>query len=159
MSTSHRCHIALVLSVAAVAVAACGSSSSTAKTSTAATPASSSTPTSSNSSQLPKSTPIASPAFYNFALQVATNSAPQLSASQTKVAAECFQKGFLAAGFKTQRDLEKGSNGEKERGITVRCILKAQSHEMPNLGWGDGTSRPPPESGSPDGIVRGWSAA
>jgi hypothetical protein len=128
MSTSHRCQIALALSIAAAAAGGCGSSSSTANTSTATTPASSNTPTNSSSSQLPKSTPIASPAFYSFALQIATSSAPQLSASQTKVAARCFQKAFLAAGFKTQGDLEKGSNGEKERGITVRCILKAQSH-------------------------------
>ena len=128
MSTSRRCRIALVLSVAAAAVAGCGSSTSTSKTPTATSPASSSTATSSNSSQLAKSTPIASPAFYSFALQVATNSAPQLNASQTKAAAHCFQKGFLAAGFRTQGDLEKGTNGDKERAITVRCILKAQSH-------------------------------
>jgi hypothetical protein len=128
MSTSHWCQIALVSSLAAAAVAGCGSTSSTAKTSTATTPASSSTPTTSNSSHLPKSAPIDSPAFYSFALQVATNSAPQLSASQSKVAAQCFQKRFLAAGFKTQGDLEKPANGEKERGITVRCIAKAESH-------------------------------
>ena len=128
MSTSHRCQIATVLSVAAAAVGGCGGSSSTATTPAARTTASSSTPTSSNSSQLPKSTPIASPAFYNFALQVATNSAPQLNASQAQVAAHCFQKGFLAAGFKTQGDLEKGANEEKERSITVACILKAESH-------------------------------
>jgi len=128
MSTSHWCQIALVSSIAAAALGGCGSSSSTATTSTATTPAASSTPTTSNSSQLPKSTPIASPAFYNFALLVATNSAPQLSASQTKVAAQCFQKRFLAAGFKTQGDLEKASNGEKERGITVKCIVTAEGH-------------------------------
>jgi hypothetical protein len=109
MSTSHWCQIALVSSIAAAALGGCGSSSSTATTSTATTPAASST-------------------FYNFALLVATNSAPQLSASQTKVAAQCFQKRFLAAGFKTQGDLEKASNGEKERGITVKCIVTAEGH-------------------------------
>ena len=128
MSTSHRCQIALVLSVAAAAVAGCGSSSSKTKTPTSTTRASSSAPTSSNPSQLPKSTPIASPAFYNFALQVATNSAPQLSASQAEFAAHCFQKGFLTAGFKTQGDLEQGANSDKERGITVTCVSKAESH-------------------------------
>jgi hypothetical protein len=126
MRTSHRCQIALVSSVAAAAVAGCGSSSS--KTSTSTTQASSSAPTSSNPGQLPTTTPIASPAFYNFALQVATSSAPQLSASQAEFAAHCFQKGFLAAGFKTQGDLEHGANGDKERGITVTCISKAESH-------------------------------
>jgi hypothetical protein len=76
MRTSRRCQIALVSSVAAAAVAGCGSSSSKTKTATTTTPASSSVQTSSNSSQRPKSTPIASLAFYNFALQVATSSAP-----------------------------------------------------------------------------------
>jgi hypothetical protein len=128
MSTSYRCQIALILSVAAGAVAGCGSSSSKSTTPTATTAASSSTPTRSNPSQLPKSTPIASPAFYKFALQVATNSAPQLNASQTETAAHCFQKRFLAAGFKIQGDLEQGANSDKERSITVACILKAQSH-------------------------------
>jgi hypothetical protein len=128
VSTSYRCQIALILSVAAGAVGGCGSSSSTTTTPTATTPASSSTPTGSNSSQLPKSTPIASPAFYKFALQVATHSAPQLNARQTTTAARCFQKRFLAAGFKIQGDLEQGANGDKERSITVTCILKAQSH-------------------------------
>ena len=101
MSTSQKRQVALVLSVAAAAVAGCGSSSSTTKTSTA-TPAAASTPTSSNSSQLAKSTPITSAAFYDFALRVATNSAPQLNARQSGFAAHCFQKGFLAAGFKTK---------------------------------------------------------
>ena len=128
MSTSHRCQIALVLSVAAAAVAGCGSASSKTNTPTSTTRASSSAPTSSNPGRLPKSTPIASPAFYNFALQVATNSAPQLNASQAEFAAHCFQKGFLAAGFKTQGDLEQGTNTDKERGITVTCISKAESH-------------------------------
>jgi hypothetical protein len=128
MSTSHSGVIALVLTVARAAMAGCGSSSSPATTSAASTSASSSAATTSNPSQLAKSTPIASAAFSNFALQVATTSAPQLSASQAKVAARCFQKEFLAAGFKTQADLEKPSNGEKERGITVNCILKAQNH-------------------------------
>jgi len=128
MSTSYRRQIALLLSVSAVAATGCGSSTSTTKAHTAGPPASSSTPTGSNSSQLPKSTPIASPAFYNFALQVASSSAPQLNASQRVFAAHCFQKRFLAAGFKTQGDLEKGANTDKERGITVACILKAQNH-------------------------------
>ncbi len=128
MSTSYRCQIALVLSLAAGAVAGCGSSSSMTRTPAATTQASSSTPTSSNSSQLPKSAGIASPIFYNFALQVATSSAPQLTAGQRVFAAHCFQKRFLAAGFKTQGDLEQGANSDKERGITVACILKAQSH-------------------------------
>jgi hypothetical protein len=126
MSTSYRRQIALLLSVSAVAATGCGSSSSTTKTPTAGSPASSSTPT--GSSQLPKSTPIASPAFYNFALQVASSSAPQLNASQRVFAAHCFQKRFLAAGFKTQGNLEQGGNTDKERGITVACILKAQNH-------------------------------
>ncbi len=128
MSTWHRCQIALVLNVAAAAVAGCGSSSSETKTATATTRASSSVQTSSNPSQLPKSTPIASPAFYNFALQVATSSAPQLNASQAEFAAHCFQKGFLAAGFKTEGDLQQGVNGDKEHGITVMCIANAESH-------------------------------
>ena len=128
MSTSHKRQVALVLSVAAAAVAGCGSSSSTTTTSTASAPASSSTPTTSNSTQLAKSTPISSAAFYDFALRVATNSAPQLNARQSGFAAHCFQKGFLAAGFKTQGDLELATNGDKERGITVACILKAQRH-------------------------------
>ncbi len=127
MSTSHRCQIALLLAVAAGAVAGCGSSSSKTETPTASTPASSTTPTSSSPSQLPKSTPIASPTFYNFALQVANSSAPQLTASQRVFAAHCFQKRFLAARFKTQADLEQGANSDKERGITVACIAKAQS--------------------------------
>src|SRR5690242_4264971 len=97
LSTSRKCQIALVLSVAAAAVAGCGSSSSKSETSTATTAAASSTPPSSNSSQLAKSTPIASSAFYNFALQVATHSAPQLNARQTEFAAHCFQNGFLRA--------------------------------------------------------------
>ncbi len=128
MSTSHRCQIALLLSVAAGAVAGCGSSSTTTSTPTATTAASSSTPASSNPSKLAKSTPIASPSFYNFALQVANSSAPQLTASQRVFAAHCFQQRFLAARFKTQGDLEQGANSDKERGITVACILKAQSH-------------------------------
>ncbi len=128
MRTSRRCQIALVLSVAAAAVAGCGSSSSKTKTATTTTRASSSVQASSNSSQLPKSTPIASPAFYNFALQVGTSNAPELNASQAEFAAHCFQKGFLAAGFKTEGDLQQGANSDKERGITVTCIAKAARH-------------------------------
>jgi hypothetical protein len=128
MNTSHRCQIALVVSVVAAAVAGCGGANSNTQTPTATTPASSGTSTSSNPSQLPKSIHIASPAFFNFAHQVATSSAPQLNASQAEFAAHCFQTRFLAAGFKTQGDLEKSSNGDKERGITTTCILKAQSH-------------------------------
>lgn len=126
MGTSNGRRIGLaLLGVVAAAVAGCGSSSTKTKASTAATSASSSTPNS-NSSQLPKATPIASPAFYNFALQVATSSAPQLNASQAASAAQCFQKGFLAAGFKTQEDLERDSNGAKARSVTETCILKAE---------------------------------
>jgi hypothetical protein len=128
MNRSHRCQIALAVSVAAAAVAGCGSSSSKTTTPTTTTPAAPGTSTSSNSSQLPKSTPIASPAFFNFAHQVAISSAPQLNPSQAEFAAHCFQKQFLAAGFKIQGDLEKGSNGDKERGIATTCILKAENH-------------------------------
>jgi hypothetical protein len=128
MSPSHTRQMALVLIIAAAAVAGCGGSSGKTKTSAVTTPASSSTPTSANPSQLPKSTPIASPAFYSFALQVATTSAPQLNASQAGSAAHCFQEKFLAAGFKSQGDLEKGANGAKERSITLACIFEAERH-------------------------------
>ena len=128
MSTSHKRQVALVLSVAAAAVAGCGSSSSTTTTSTASTPASSSTPTTFELDPTGEVDAYRSAAFYDFALRVATNSAPQLNARQSGFAAHCFQKGFLAAGFKTQGDLELATNGDKERGITVACILKAQRH-------------------------------
>jgi hypothetical protein len=128
MMQATRPILAAVVISTAVAVAGCGSSSNKTKTSTATTPATSSTPTNSNAGQVPKSARIASPAYYNFALQVTTTSAPYLNASQAKFAAHCIQNRFLSAGFKTQADVERAANSQKLRDISTTCFLKAQSH-------------------------------
>lgn len=128
---------AIVISIA-FAVVGCGSSSTKSKASTATTPAASSTPTTSSTSStsdaghISSSARVDSPAFYNFALQVTDNTAPYLSASQAKFAAHCIQNGFLAAGFKTQADVEKAtksqSHSQKVREILTTCFLKGRSH-------------------------------
>lgn len=128
---------AAVVSIA-VAVAGCGGSSSKTQTSAATTSAASSTPTTvstpttSNAGHISKSARVASPAFYAFALQVTNNSAPYLSASQAKFAAHCIQNRFLAAGFKTQANVEKATNGQSHsqrvRDILTTCFLNGRSH-------------------------------
>jgi hypothetical protein len=73
---------------------------------------------------------VASPAYYTFTLAVTHNTAPYLNASQAKLAAHCIQSRFLAAGFKTQADVEKATNtsGEKVRDILTTCFLKGRFH-------------------------------
>lgn len=127
---------AAVVSVA-VAVMGCGGSSSNTKASTVATPASSSTPTTSatpstpsgsNAGQVAKTARVASPAYYDFALQVTNNTASYLSPNQARFAAHCIQNRFLASGFKTQGDVEKAAHGAKVRDILTTCFLKGRDH-------------------------------
>lgn len=134
---------AAVVSIA-LALAGCGSSSSNTKASTASTPAAStspptsstpttsSTPSSSSAGHLSKSARVASPAFYDFAVQVANTSAPYLSASQASFAAHCIQSRFRAAGFKTEGDVQKAthsqSHSQKVRDILTTCFLKGRYH-------------------------------
>jgi hypothetical protein len=129
--------ILAVVIAAAVSLAGCGGSgkkttSSNATTpaasSTPTTPTTSSTPTTSGSTQVPKSERIDSPAYYNFALQVTNSSAPYLNTKQANFAAHCIQHRFLAAGMKTQGDVEKPSNADKLRSITTTCFLNAHYH-------------------------------
>jgi site-specific recombinase XerC len=75
-----------------------------------------------------KSARIASPAYYNFALAVTNNTASYLSATQAKFAARCIQKRFLAAGYKTQADVEKAAHSQKVRDILTTCFLKGRDH-------------------------------
>jgi hypothetical protein len=126
-----------VVIATAVAVSGCGGSSkrttssqvsTPAASSTPITPTTSSTPTPSNSSTAPKSERVDSPAYYNFALQVTNSSAPYLNTNQANFAANCIQHRFLAAGMKTQADVEKPSNGDKLRSITTTCFLNAHYH-------------------------------
>lgn len=132
---------ALVVLIASV-VTGCGSSggkspASTATTSaTSSTPASSSTPTSpspptgSTSGHVSRTARVASPAYYRFSLAVTNSTAPYLNSSQASFAAHCIQQRFLAAGFKTQADVERATHtdGQKVRDILTTCFLKGRYH-------------------------------
>ena len=135
--------VAAVISIALV-LAGCGGSSTNTKASTASTPAASTTPntsstpttsttpSSSSAGHLSKSARVGSPAFYDFAVQVANTSAPYLSASQATFAAHCIQSRFQAAGFRTEGDVQKAtysqSHGQKVRDILTTCFLKGRYH-------------------------------
>jgi hypothetical protein len=128
---------AVAISIA-VAVGGCGGSSSKTKTSTATTPDASSTPTTlstpttSDASHISKSVRVTSPAFYDFAVQVTDGSAPYLSASQAKFAAHCIQNRFLAAGFKTEADVQSATHSQTHsqevRDILTNCFLNGRYH-------------------------------
>lgn len=132
--------VAVAVVSIAVAVAGCGGSSNKGSGSTSPTPAASSTqttsgtpttsatPTTSNAGHVAKSARIASPAYYNFALAVTNNTVSYLSATQAKFAAHCIQNRFLAAGYKTQADIEKAANDQKVHEVLTTCFLKGRYH-------------------------------
>ena len=70
--------------------------------------------------------------FYDFAVQVANTSAPYLSASQANFAAHCIQHRFLAAGFKTEGDVQKATHSQahsqKVREMLTTCLLNGRYH-------------------------------
>ena len=139
MRTTTPAVVVAVVSIA-IGVAGCGGSgnkgsgstspspAASSMQTTAATPTTSGTPTTSNAGHVAKSAQIASSAYYNFALEVTNNTASYLSATQAKFAAHCIQNQFLAAGYKTQADVEKAANGQKVHEILTTCFLKGRYH-------------------------------
>ena len=110
-------HVALGLSIAAIAAAGCGSSSKS-KT-TAAPPATPSTPTTSSTgttAQLSPSTPIAGTAFKTEVTKAAQQTYPKGSSAQITKTVDCTIKKLQSMGISTfgqvqQRQSETSSVG------------------------------------------------
>lgn len=113
-----------LLIVGALAVAGCGGGGSS-STSSAAGGATTTTTSGTGFASIPKSTTIASSAYFNALVQAFSQSG-QLSTSQAQSAAHCVQDGLTKAGFKTQGDAE-GANAKKALQTILPCIQKAKS--------------------------------
>jgi len=113
-----------LLIVGALAVAGCGGGGSS-STSSAAGGATTTTTSGTGFASIPKSTTIASSAYFNALVQAFSKNG-QLSKSQAESAAHCIQDGLTKAGFKTQSDAE-GSNAKKALGVIFPCVQQAQS--------------------------------
>jgi hypothetical protein len=102
-------HIALVLSMAAIAAAGCGSSSkskSTVSPAAPSTPATPSTASTSTTAKLTPSTPITDPALHGALVAAARKSAPaSITNAQLNEVVSCVVKKYEAKGVKTAGEL------------------------------------------------------
>jgi hypothetical protein len=117
--------VAGLLILGALAVAGCGGGGSTSTATGVATTSTTNATPGFDPSNVPKSTAIASTAYFNALVQAFSQNG-KLSKSQAESAAHCIQDGLTKAGFKTQGDAE-GANAKQAIGTIYLCVQKAQS--------------------------------